>query len=33
MDIEEKATWDRLKIHAVPFVRYMGKGTEVLQKI
>jgi len=26
-DVEENETWERLKIHAVPPVRYMGKGT------
>jgi len=33
VDIEENETWERLKIHAVPLVRYMGKGTEGLQKM
>jgi len=29
-DVEENETWERPKIHAVPLVRYMGKGTEAL---
>jgi hypothetical protein len=33
VDVEENETWGRLKIHAVPLVRYMGKGTEGLQKM
>jgi hypothetical protein len=33
MDVEENETWERLKIHAVPLVRYMGNGTEGLQKM
>jgi len=33
MDVEGNETWERLKIHAVPVVRYMGKGTEGLQKM
>ena len=33
VDVEENETWERLKIHAVPLVRYMGKGTEGLQKM
>jgi len=33
VDVEEKETWERLNIHAVPLVRYMGKGTEGLQKM
>jgi len=33
VDIEETETWERLKIHTVPRVRYMGKGTEGLQKM
>jgi hypothetical protein len=33
VDVEENETWERLKIHAIPLVRYMGKGTEGLQKM
>jgi hypothetical protein len=33
VDVEENKTWERLKIHAVPLVRYMGKGTEGRQKM
>ena len=33
VDVEGNETWERLKIHAVPLVRYMGKGTEGLQKM
>ena len=33
IDVEENECWERLEIHAVPFVRYMGKGTEGLQKM
>jgi len=33
IDEEENESWERLKIHAVPLVRYMGKGTEGLQKM
>ena len=33
LDVEEHGTWERLKIHAVPLVRYMGKGTEGVQKM
>ena len=33
LDVEENETWGRLKIHAVPLVRYMGRGTEGLQKM
>jgi hypothetical protein len=31
--VEENETWERLQIHAVPLVRYIGKGTEGLQKM
>jgi hypothetical protein len=31
VDVEDNDTWERLKIHGVPLVRYMGKGTECLQ--
>jgi hypothetical protein len=30
VDVEENVTWERLQIHAVPLMRYMGKGTEGL---
>jgi hypothetical protein len=33
VDVEENESWERQKIHAVPLVRYMGKGTEGLQKM
>jgi hypothetical protein len=33
VDAEENETWDSLKIFPVPLVRYMGKGTEYLQKL
>jgi len=33
VDVKENASWERPKIHAVPLVRYMGKGTEGLQKM
>jgi len=33
IDVEESQSWERLKIHAVALVRYMGKGTEGLQKM
>jgi len=33
VDVDENETWERLKIHAVPLMRYMGKGTEGLQKM
>jgi hypothetical protein len=33
VDVEENETWERLKIDAIPLVRYMGKGTEGLQKM
>jgi hypothetical protein len=33
IDIEENQSWERLKIHALPLVRYMGKGTQGLQKM
>jgi len=29
--MEGNESWERLKIHTVPLVRYMGKGTKVLQ--
>jgi len=33
LDVEENESWGRRKIHAVPVIRSMGKGTEGLQKI
>jgi hypothetical protein len=33
IDVEENESWERRKIHSVPLVRYMGKGTEGLQKM
>jgi hypothetical protein len=33
IDLEENESWERLKIHAVPLVWYMGKGTVGLQKM
>lgn len=33
IEIEENETWEWLKVHAVPLVMYMGKGTEGLQMI
>jgi len=30
IDVEENESWERLKIHTVPLIRYMGKGTEGL---
>jgi hypothetical protein len=33
VDVEENESWERLKIRPVPLVRYMGKGTECLQKM
>jgi len=33
VDVEETESWEMLKIHSVPLVQYMGKGTEGLQKI
>jgi len=33
INVEGNESWERLKIHTVPLVRYMGKGTEQLQKI
>jgi outer membrane biosynthesis protein TonB len=33
VDVEEKESWQRLKIHTVPLIRYMGKGTEGLEKM
>jgi len=33
VDVEENESWERLEIHAVPLLRYIGKGTEGLQKM
>jgi len=33
VDVEENETWEWRKIHVVPLVRYMGKGTDGLQKM
>jgi len=33
LDVDGNETWERLKLHAVPLVRYIGKGTEGLQKM
>jgi len=33
VDIQENESWSRLKIHAVPLVWYMWKGTVVLKKM
>jgi hypothetical protein len=33
MDVQEHETCERIKIHAVPLVRYMGKGTTGLQQM
>jgi len=33
VDVEANKTWERLNIHAVPLVRYMGHSTEGLQKM
>jgi len=33
MDVEENESWESLKIHAVPLIRYMGKGMGGLQKM
>jgi len=32
MDVEDNESWARLMIHAVPFIRYMGKGKEGVHK-
>jgi hypothetical protein len=31
--VEENQSWEKLRIHTVPLIRYMGKGTESLQKL
>jgi hypothetical protein len=33
VDLEGNQTWKTLMIHAVPLMRYMGKGTDGPQKI
>jgi hypothetical protein len=33
VDVEENESWEKVKIRTVPLIRYMGKGTEGLQKI
>jgi len=33
IDVEGNELWERLKIHTIPRVRYMGKGTEGLQRM
>jgi hypothetical protein len=33
IDVEEYESSERRKIHALPLLRYMGKGTEGLQKM
>jgi hypothetical protein len=33
VDVEENESWERPKIHAVPVIRYMGKGKKGLQKM
>jgi hypothetical protein len=33
INVEENESWESLKIHAVPLVEYMGKGTEGLHKM
>jgi len=33
VDVEDNDSWERATIYAVPLVRYMGKGTEGLQKM
>ena len=31
INVEQNKSWERLTVHAVPLVRYMGKGTEGLE--
>ena len=31
IDIEENESWERLNVHDIPLVRYLGEGTEGLQ--
>jgi len=33
VDVEENKSWETFTIYAVPLIRYMGKGTEGLQKL
>jgi len=33
VDVEENESWEMLKIHIIPLIRYLGKGTEGLPKI
>lgn len=33
IDVEENGSWERLNVHALGLVRYIGKGTEGLQKM
>jgi hypothetical protein len=33
INVEENKSWERLNVHAVPLVRYMGNGTEGLQNV
>ena len=33
IDVEDEESWERLKIHAVRLIWYMGQGTESLQKM
>jgi len=33
IDVEECESWERLKAHVIPHVRYMGEGTECQQKM
>jgi DNA-binding PadR family transcriptional regulator len=33
IDVERNESWERRKIHTIPQVRYIGKGTEELQKM
>lgn len=32
INVEENKSWEIFNIHAVPLIRYMGTGTECLQK-
>jgi len=33
VDVEENESWETIMIHAVPHIRYTGKGTDGLQKL
>jgi hypothetical protein len=33
VDVEQNESLERLKIHTVPLIRYMGKGMKGLQKM